>query len=204
MNIGRAAAWLSGGSSKVALIAMTDPARLPDAEAALRALPRGAALIWRAYEDDTGAARLRRLTSLAHRRGVVLLVAGSPALAARTGIMGIHLPEREVRRPRSGVFVIARRNRPPGMVLTAACHSEAAIRRAALAGADAALISPVFATKSHAGAKPLGIVRFAQLARLAASLGLAPYALGGIVGERQVRRLQGTGAAGIAGIGFLG
>lgn len=203
MKMERAARWASGGKSPVALIAMTDPERLPDAEAALRTLPRGAALIWRAYEDDASPARFRRLTMLAHRRGVTLLVAGRPALAARTGTMGIHLPEREVRRARSGSYVIPRRFHAPGRALTAACHSEIAIRLAAEAGADAVLISPVFVTKSHAGAKPLGLLRFVHLARLAASLGLLPYALGGIISEREVRRLQGTGAAGIAGIGFL-
>ncbi len=204
MKIKRAARWLSGSKARVALIAMTDPLRLPDAEAALRALPRGAALIWRAYGEEVSLARLRRLTALAHRKHVLLLVAGQPALAARTGMMGIHLPEHEVRRGRSGKYVIGRRPPHRIMMLTAACHSEAAIRRAAEAGAGAVLISPVFATKSHEGAKPLGLLRFAQLARLARRLGLIPYALGGITSERHVRRLRGAGAAGIAGIGFLG
>lgn len=203
MKMERAARWASGGKATIALIAMTDPERLPDAEAALRALPRGAALIWRAYEDDASPARFRRLTALAHRHGITLLVAGRPALAARTGTMGIHLPERELRRVRSGSYVIPHRFHAARLALTAACHSEIAIRLAAKAGADAVLISPVFATKSHAGAKPFGLLRFAHLARLARSLGLLPYALGGITSERQVRRLKGTGAAGIAGIGFL-
>ena len=203
MKMMRAARWLSGGRARVALIAMTDPERLPDVEAALCALPRGAALVWRAYDGDASPERLRHLTSLARRKQVLLLVAGHPALAARTGTMGIHLPERELRRPRSGPYVIPRLRRHGGMPLTAACHSEAAIRRAAEGGAEAVLISPVFATKSHAGAKPLGLIRFAQLARIAARFGLLPYALGGIVTEAHVRRLKGTGAAGIAGIGFL-
>lgn len=197
-----AARRLSGGRARVALIAMTDPERLPDVEAALRTLPRGAALIWRAYGEVAAPARLHRLTSLARRRGIVLLVAGRPSLATRTGTMGIHLPEREVRRARSGSYVIPRRFHAPGRALTAACHSESAIRLAAEAGADAVLISPVFETKSHAGANPLGLLRFAHLARLALSLGLLPYALGGIVTAAHVRRLQGTDAAGVAGIGF--
>ena len=204
MNIGRAANWLSRGNAKVALIGMTDPLRLPDPEAALRRLPCGAALIWRAYGNEASPARLRRLTSLARRTHVLLLVAGHPAHAARIGTMGIHLPERELTRPRNGRYVIPRMRSAHGMALTAACHSEIAIRRAARTGADAVLISPVFETESHAGAKPLGPVRFARLARLAKSLGLVPYALGGIVTEAHVRRLSGSGAAGIAGIGFSG
>ena len=203
MNMERAACYLSGGRAPISLIAMTDTARLPDPESVLRRLPRGAALIWRVYEGDASTAHLRRLTALAHRRGVLLLIAGLPHLAARTGIMGVHLPEREVRRPRNGAYVIPRGGYLPGMALTAACHSEIAIRLAAQAGADAVLISPVFGTKSHPGAKPLGLLRFTRLARLATNLGLAPYALGGIVTGAHIRRLQGTGATGVAGIGFV-
>lgn len=200
----RAARALSAGRAPVPLIAMTDAARAPDPEAALRRLPRGAALIWRAYDGEPERDELRRLTSLARRRGILLLVAGAPHLAARTGIVGLHLPERELRRPRSGPYMIPRFLPAPGLALTAACHSQIAIRRAAAAGVDAVLISPVFATKSHVGARPLGLLRFASLARLAVSLGLAPYALGGITAEAQARRLMGTSATGIAGIGFLG
>lgn len=200
----RAARALSAGRAPVPLIAMTDAARAPDPEAALRRLPRGAALIWRAYKGEPERDELRRLTSLARRRCILLLVAGAPHLAARTGIVGLHLPERELRRPRSGTHVIPRLSNARGLALTAACHSEMAIRRAAAAGADAVLISPVFATKSHPQAKPIGLLRFARLARLAQSLGLAPCALGGITTEAQARRLMGTGATGIAGIGFLG
>lgn len=200
----RAARAFSAGRAPVPLIAMTDAERAPDPEAALRRLPRGAALIWRAYEGEPERDELRRLTSLARRRGILLLVAGAPQLAARTGIMGLHLPERETRRPRSGPYVIPRLRPARGLALTAACHSEMAIRRAAAAGADAVLISPVFATRSHPQAEPLGLLRFASLARLAQSLGLAPYALGGIATEAQARRLMGTGAKGIAGVGFLG
>lgn len=203
MRMERAARSLSGDRAPVALIAMTDPARLPDPEEALRALPRGAALIWRAYDGDATPAGLRRLTALAHRKHVLLLVAGRPDLAARTGAMGMHLPEREVRRPRNGAYVIPRNTYMSRKALTAACHSEVAIRLAAAAGADAVLISPIFATKSHPGAKALGLLRFASLARLAVSLGITPYALGGIVTAAHVRRLKGSGAAGIAGIGFL-
>lgn len=186
------------------LIAVTDPLRLADPIAALARLPRGTALIWRAYGEHTDGARLRAVAREARRRGVLLLVAGDTRLSARPGPGGLHLPERMIKSPHTNE-VHARGRRPkPGFIVTAAAHGETAIRAAARAGADAVLISPVFATASHPGAPALGAVRFAQLARLAAALGLAPYALGGVTDTGALRRLKGTGIAGAAGIGFIG
>jgi thiamine-phosphate pyrophosphorylase len=69
--------------------------------------------------------------------------------------------------------------------------------RARRAGADAALVGPVFATASHPGARPLGPLLFAALARLSP---LPVYALGGIE-ETTARRLKAAGAQGFAAIG---
>lgn len=203
MEAMRFALRLSSGRASVSLIAMTDPERLPDPEAALEALPRGTVLIWRTYGKRPAREELRRLAAKAHRKGVVLLIAGALPLGAQTGIMGLHLPERELRRPVTRGYVFTAHDRRPSLALTAACHSEKAIRRAAQAGADAVLISPVFPTESHPGGKTLGVLRFTALARLARQLGLTPYALGGIITPAHIRRLNGTGAAGVAGIGFL-
>lgn len=94
-----------------------------------------------------------------------------------------------------------------GAVISASAHNLGEIRRAAQLGADLVLISPVFATASHPGARPLGLTRFAQLARAARQLGLRPVALGGIhVGNyRQLRAALGPypDLAGIDGIGAI-
>jgi thiamine-phosphate pyrophosphorylase len=73
------------------------------------------------------------------------------------------------------------------------------LRRAAAIGADAALLSPVFATASHPGAPALGPLAFAVLAGKAP---LPVYALGGMTSEN-ARRLNGARLAGIAGIGLF-
>ncbi len=83
--------------------------------------------------------------------------------------------------------------------MTAAAHDAAAIRRAARHGAHAVLLSPVFATASHPGAPSLGPLRFARLARCSP---IPVYALGGITAET-ARRLAGSGAVGLAGIGLF-
>jgi thiamine monophosphate synthase len=120
-------------------------------------------------------------------------------LALQIGADGLHLPEWMLMRGDSLVHRAVRpANRRPGFIVTAACHSLSALRAAGRLGADAAVLAPVFATPSHPENPALGAVRFTRLTRAAT---VPVYALGGI-GTRTVRRLQGTGAVGVAGIGF--
>lgn len=184
------------GPSLPRLILMTDVVRLPDPAPILSALPRGSAVVVRHPESAARAALARRLRPLCRRRGVRLLIAGDARLAAAVGADGLHLPEAAVRRA-SGPWRLWRCRRR--WLVTAAAHSPAALRRARAAGADAALLSPVFATASHPGAAGLGVLRFTAWARHG---GLPVYALGGI-DRRSARRLQSSGAAGFAGIGGL-
>lgn len=177
------------------LLLVTDPLRLPDPVAAAERLPRGAAILLRHYDDPRRFALASALAAVARRRHLALLVAGDWRLAARVGAAGLHLPEYQARR---GVLAGAlgwqgQRQR----LLTVACHSPAALRRAARLGADAALLSPVFATASHPDAATIGAIRFAAWSRRA---GLAVVALGGIT-ARSARRLPD--AAGLAAIGGL-
>jgi thiamine-phosphate pyrophosphorylase len=83
---------------------------------------------------------------------------------------------------------------------SAPVHGQAEIRTAERAGADLLFLSPVFATSSHIGARPLGLARFAWLARRTP---LPVIALGGMNRERG-RRLASFGAYGWAGIDAWG
>ena len=173
-------------------IAMTDPKGAEDVAALLDALPVGAAMILRHYGVDGRGELAARLVGLCHRRGIRLLVAGDPGLALAINADGVHLPEWMVRRG----AVSALLQRRPNWLVTAAAHGLAAMRRAETVGADAVLLSPVFATASHRERAPLGPLRFARLCRA----GRVPaYGLGGITAVT-VRRLADSGAVGIAGI----
>jgi thiamine-phosphate pyrophosphorylase len=174
---------------------MTDSRRLADPAAAIAGLPRGSAVILRHYEDPAREALGRRLLELSRGAGVRLLVAGDARLAVRLRADGLHLPEWMARRGTAAW----RRWRQPGWLVTAAAHSPAALWRAARAGADAALLAPVFATASHPRAEPLGVLRFAAWCRRAP---LPVYALGGVTAAT-APRLAAGGAAGIAAIGGL-
>lgn len=178
-----------------ALFLMSDETRLPDPESVLAGLPKDAAVIFRHYGVPDRRARAAALVIAAHARGIRVLVAGDWRLARAVGADGLHLPEAMVRR---GPWPW-RRERPRGWLLTAAAHSAAALRRAARAGADAALLGPAFPTASHPGRPALGALRFAALARRSP---LPVVAVGGLTAAR-ARRLLGSGAAGAAGIGGI-
>ena len=176
-----------------ALLLLSDDVRLPDPLSAARALPRHSAVVLRHYQAVDKAGLARRLATACHARGLVLLVAGDPALAVRVHADGLHLGE-------AGLAEVRRwRQRRPDWLITVSAHSLPALIKAQRAGADAALLAPVFATASHPGTQPMGPVRFAALVHKSP---LPVIALGGI-DTTTARRLKESGAAGLAAIGAL-
>lgn len=161
---------------------MTDE-RMGDALwSSLEALPRGSGVVVRHYTlgKEARAALFARILPSAKRRGLVLLVAGDPM----PGADGVH-----GRNP-------ARR---PGLIRSAPVHGMRELRRAIAAGVDLIFLSPVFPTRSHPGAKALGTMRFAALARRAP---MPVTALGGMT-RTKAPRLDRLGAHGWAGIDGL-
>jgi len=186
-----------GEAALPSIILMTDTVRLPDPCAAVRHLPPGSAVILRHYDDPGRAALARRLARICRQARVRLLIAGDWRLALAVGADGVHVPEWAARR--GPIAWGGTGEKRPGFLVTAAAHSPAAMARAAQNGADAVLLSPVFPTASHPGAKSLGPLRFALWCRRSP---IPVYALGGI-NAKTVRRLKGSGFAGIAAIGSL-
>jgi len=173
------------------LVLMTDDERLPEPRAAASRLPPGSLIVLRARERDRRRRLAASLARIAAQRGLYLLIADDPNLACSAH--GAHFPE-----ARAGEIAYWRARRPH-LLFTASAHSLRAAVRAASFGADAVLLSPVFATKSHPGRAALGPMR---LRAIAALLPASVYALGGI-DETNVLRLSGAGLAGIAAIGAL-
>jgi thiamine-phosphate pyrophosphorylase len=172
------------------LILMTDENRVPDPVAVARHLPPGSAVIVRHTNARARAELAQALMRIARRFGLSVLIAGDPSLAAAVGATGLHLPE-----ARAGEAAHWRALRPSWLI-TVAAHSLRALNGAYRAGADAALLAPVFATASHPGREPLGALRARVMAAHAA---LPVYALGGINGKT-VGRLKDAPFAGIAAI----
>jgi thiamine-phosphate pyrophosphorylase len=172
---------------------MTDRARVTDPLAVASTLPRGAGVILRDYDAPDRAALAHALADVCRRRGLLFLVAGDDRLAVAVRADGLHLPEWRVRRA-PGL-----KRGQPSWLITAAAHGAVSLRRAVLAGVDAALLSPVFPTRSHPGAPHLGSIRFAALA---GSTDMPVYALGGMDAD-SIRRLRGAEMAGVAAIGAI-
>lgn len=158
--------------------------RTPDPVAIAQRLPRGTAIVYRHFGAAGRAQVARRLARACRSRGLYLLIAADPDLAARVGADGVHWPESRLK-VRTG----------PGLI-TVAAHSEDALTRAAEAGADACVLSPIFPTKSSSAHEPLGLARAAQIARGAP---LPVIALGG-VNAQTARQLTGRGFAGLAAV----
>jgi len=177
------------------VIAMpTDLARVHDPVGASGRLPEGAAIILRdaGHPDRLAFGIALRRSTLA--RGQMLLVAGDPALAEALNADGLHVPERMI-----GTAAVRHwRRANPGRLMSAACHSLAALRRAERAAADFALLSPVFPTASHPGGRVLGLY---HAAAMAAATDLAVLAMGGIE-RRNVNRLP-PAFGGFAAIGMF-
>ena len=196
-KLARAATRLNARSAAAGrlppLVLMTDDLRLPDPLAATRALPRGSLVILRARNDAQREETARALQPVVRERDHFLLIAGDAPLAARIGADGLHLPNLRAHEATHW------RARCPRWLITVAAHGACALRMAERCGADAALLSPVFATKSHEGERALGAIRFRALVR---ATRIPVYALGGI-DARTILELSESGAAGIAAIGAL-
>ncbi|MEI9990279.1 MAG: thiamine phosphate synthase [Rhizomicrobium sp.] len=166
---------------------MTDDERLPDPLAAAAALPKGALVVVRSRDPARRADLAGALLALSRRRDLFVLIADDPALAARLGADGLHLPQAKARQ--AGHW----RARHPRWIISAAAHAPHAMH----ATVDFLFLSPIFPTRSHPDRAALGAVRANLIARTAR---VPVYALGGVE-ARNAALLSGF--AGLAAIGAL-
>ncbi len=139
-------------------------------EQSIRQLPRGSGIVFRHYHlpEPLRRARFETVQKLARRRGHIILLAGSPALARLWGADGVH--GRALRRSGLG-----------RLLHSAPVHDAREVRQANRVGADIYFLSPVFATRSHPGQRPLNPLQIRRLSAL--SIGAVIY-LGGMNARR--------------------
>lgn len=169
----------------------TDQDRLPDPRPFLAFLPKGAAVVLRHTDEERLRILAADISPHARRLGLRVLLAGDVRLALKVGCDGVHLSQAHARRGPLRCMGLPRK-----FLITAAAHDAPSLRRAASAGAGLVMLSPVFDTRSHAYANPLGVLRFAILAKLST---VPVVALGGIT-ARRAKRLSLGPAFGIAAI----
>ncbi len=162
----------------------TDDERLPDPRPVLAELPRGLCGLVLRSRCQLDPAMVRDVARRCRERRVVL-VRTQGVGDGGFGQHGVHCGS-------------ARRAVRGGCFRTASAHDRAELRNARRCGASGVFLSPVFSTRSHPGARSLGVVRWAGLARHA---GVPVLALGGIgVGSvsRLPRSCRGVGIVGAA------
>lgn len=151
-------------------------------------LPKGrAGVIFRHYRTPSAQRRVLfdQVAAIARRRRLLVFVAGTEGLAAAWKADGWHGPVQ------SG----GRRL----LLHSMAAHDRVEVERAQRLRADLLFLSPLFATRSHPGARTLGPVRFAALARTAS---MPVIALGGVKADHR-RIVKALGASGWAAIDGL-
>lgn len=150
---------------------------------ALDRLPRGAGVVFRHHSLAASERRslFAAVAKVARRRRLLLLRAGGEPFRGEQGMHGrSRHHQKSCRR----------------LLKTWPAHNPAEVVAGRRAGADLIFISPIFATRSHPGGRPLGPIRAAALARLAGGKAIA---LGG-VDERRFRRLRLAPFVGYAAI----
>jgi thiamine-phosphate pyrophosphorylase len=159
---------------------MTDERQGDGLLAAIGGLPSGAGIVFRHYTLPGPERRLlfEQVKAAGKEKDLTVLLAGPAELASEWGADGSH-----------------GRGRGAGL-RSAPVHDLPEIRAAERADADLLFLSPVFTTRSHPEARPLGLARFAWLARRTR---LPVIALGGMNAARG-RRLASFGAYGWAAI----
>lgn len=159
---------------------MTDERLGDDLWRAISRLPRGGGIVFRHYRTPAAERRrlFERVRGVARRRRLVLVLAGPQRQAIAWGADGAHGRSPHLRAARL-------------LLRTAPAHDARELAQAARA--DLVFVSPIFATRSHAGARCLGPHRFAALARRAHQ---PVIALGGMDAAK-ARRVRAYGWAAI-------
>ena len=155
-------------------------------EQALRRLPRGSGFIYRHYHlpGPERWARFQELGYIARAHDHSVILADNALTAREWGADGIYGAPRALYPTRGELMRIA------------TAHNMEEVAQANRYGSHGVMISPVFPTRSHEGAIPLGPMRFRSLARHAA---MPVIALGGMT-PRRAKALQWPRWAAIDGL----
>ena len=182
------------------LLLITDSTRLPGEpffDAVEAALTGGVDAVL-VREKQLDSARLlafaSRLRAITREHGARLIIHSQADIAKAIEADGVHVATEDIGQLPAIRLWLGKAGK--GMSFSASCHDEAELAAAHRAGADFALLSPVFPTASHPGASNLGVERFRELANTSP---LPVVALGGITPENR-GELAGFGVAVIGAI----
>lgn len=171
---------------------MTDPNRVPDVVTAAQKLPRGTAIIYRHFGSAHRFVDAEGLRQITFERDQQLLIGADPQLAIEVGADGVHFR----RDAKIELPALWRRRCPQWLISMAGIKS--GDYTGDLSVLDGLLISSIFPSQSPSAGAPIGVNAFTDKAL---TLQVPVFALGGI-NKETAPKLLGSGAAGLAGIGF--
>ena len=149
---------------------MTDPRFSDDLLPAIRRLPFRSGVIFRHYGLAADARRMlfKQVRRICRQRGHILLLAGDERTARAWHADGCHIRDHRRQSKRS--------------IRSAAVHNRTELAQSLRSDVDLVMISPMFATASHPGVRPMGRMKFMALAKRAN--GAAVIALGGMTARK--------------------
>ena len=178
------------------IVYMTDELRTPNPLPSIKNLAPGSAVIFRHYNFKFRLNLGLDIRCMCNKHDLLFFVAGDYSLAQNLGADGLHLPEHMLSNAKLQTM-LWKNNRKK--LITASAHCKRSLTKCNTLPIDAALVSPVFPTKSHSNKAALGISKFQTLAKTSS---IPIYALGGI-NNKNATQLINSPAIGIAGVGAL-
>lgn len=114
-------------------------------------LPAHSMVVIRDYDHPSRTEYAHRLAQLAHRHGHEVSVARDAMLARNVKAQGLHLPEYLAQK------LPYFKRKHPSLMISVACHHPSRAAHYSAKGADAVMLSPIFATDTHPDASGMGI-----------------------------------------------
>ena len=158
-------------------------------------IPKKSAFLLRSYKAKKRKKIAKQLLKFCKMKKLKLLIASDIKLAEDINAHGIHFPEYMIKKKNEINWGILKNIKlREDWIITTSVHSLRAIKKAEFFDIDAALLSPVFSSKSHPNEKNLGINKFEKIVKRTK---LPIYALGGI-NIKNIRSLLETDIIGYA------
>ena len=140
-------------------------------------IPKKSAFLLRSYETKKRKKIAKQLLNFCKMKKIKLLIGSDIKLAEDINADGIHFPEYMVKKNKINWTYIKNVKSNKKWIITTAVHNIQSLKKAEELNIDAALLSPVFPSKSHPNNKSLGLNKFLKIVK---KTKLPIYALGGI------------------------
>ena len=140
-------------------------------------IPKKSAFLLRSYQTKKRKKIAKQLLKFCKMKKIKLLIGSDIKLAKDINAHGVHFPEYMIKENKINWIGIKNIKYRKKWIITTAAHSIRSLKKVEGLDIDAALLSPVFISKSHPNNKCLGLNKFSKIVK---KTKLPIYALGGI------------------------